>query len=140
MRRLPDWDARLAAYLEPLRLREFAWGHHDCCTFAAGAVEAMTGVDPIPEFRGAYDDAIGAVQALRTIGQGTLSATLDTKFDRVAPALAQRGDLVMTSGLLGICWGSFAIAVGREGAREGLLRLNRTEWVDARAWRVAYGS
>ncbi len=139
MQRLPDWDARLAAYLEPLRLRAFAWGSHDCCTFTAGAVEAMTGIDPIPEFRGAYDDAIGAARALRTLGQGTLAATLDRKFAAIAPALAQRGDIVMTGGLLGICWGSFVMVVGREGEREGLLRLDRTEWAEPRAWRVQYG-
>lgn len=139
MRRLPDWDARLAAYLEPLRVRAFAWGSHDCCTFTAGAVEAMTGIDPIPEFRGAYTDAIGAARALRTVGQGTLAATLDQKFAAIAPALAQRGDIVMTGGLLGICWGGFVMVVGREGEREGLLRLDRAQWIEPRAWRVQYG-
>jgi hypothetical protein len=77
MYRKPDWEARLAAYLEPLRLRAFAWGQHDCCTFSAGAVEAMTGVDPMPEFRGRYSTAIGSARALSRFGRGTLDATLD---------------------------------------------------------------
>ncbi|MBB4620123.1 DUF6950 family protein, partial [Sphingomonas abaci] len=72
MHRYPDWEARLAAYLEPLRARPFAWGRHDCSTFAAGAVEAMTGVDPMPEFRGRYSTARGSVRALRRFGAGTL--------------------------------------------------------------------
>lgn len=138
MHRLPDWEARLAAYLEPLHARPFAWGSHDCCIFSAGAVEAMTGVDPMPEFRGRYTTAIGSVRALKRFGAGTLEATLDRKFGLVPPSLAQRGDIVMSSGLLGICWGSFLIAVGSEAGREGLIRIDRARWEAPRAWRVPY--
>ena len=95
MHRLPDWEERLAAYLEPLRTRPFEWGAHDCCTFTAGAVEAMTGVDPMPEFRGRYTTAIGSARALRRYGAGTLDATLDGKFVRLDATLCHRGDLVM---------------------------------------------
>ncbi len=139
MDRKPDWETRLAAYLEPLRLRAFAWGEHDCCTFAAGAVEAMTGVDPMPEFRGRYSTARGSVRALRRLGAGDLAATLDGKFEAVEPSLAQRGDIIMSDGLLGICFGAFLIAVGREGDREGLIRIERAAWGHPRAWRVRYG-
>lgn len=138
MHRLPDWEARLAAYLEPLRLRAFAWGEHDCCLFTAGAVLAMTGVDPMPEFRGRYSTAIGAERALRRYGASTLDATLDGKFAPIAPALAQRGDIVMTGGMLGVAWGSFLFGVGSEGEREGLVRVDRASWADPLAWRVPY--
>jgi hypothetical protein len=140
MYRKPDWEARLAAYLDPLRLRAFAWGRHDCCTFAAGAVQAMTDVDPMPEFRGRYSTAIGSARALRRFGAGDLTTTLDSKFERVEPSLAQRGDIVMSGGLLGICFGAFLIAVGREDEREGLIRFDRHAWADPRAWRVQYGA
>jgi len=139
MYRKPDWETRLAAYLDPLRLRAFAWGQHDCCTFAAGAVEAMTGVDPMPEFRGHYSTLRGSVRALRSVGRGDLASTLDAKFEAVAASLAQRGDIVMSSGLLGVCFGAFLIAVGREGDREGLIRIDRAAWTAPRAWRVQYG-
>lgn len=139
MYRKPDWDARLAAYLEPLRLRPFAWGRHDCCTFTAGAVEAMTGTDPMPEFRGHYSTAIGSARALRRFGRITLAATLADKFETVAPGMAHRGDIVMSSGLLGICWGPFLFAVGREGDRDGLVTIERRRWVEPCAWRVQYG-
>lgn len=139
MYRKPDWETRLAAYLEPLRARPFAWGEHDCCTFSAGAVAAMTDVDPMPEFRGRYTTAIGSGQALRRFGRGTLAATLDAKFEAIEPAFAQRGDVVMSSGLLGICMGAFLVAVGREGDREGLIRIERARWVEPRAWRVQFG-
>lgn len=139
MHRYPDWEVRLAAYLEPLRTRPFAWGDHDCCTFAAGAVAAMTGVDPMPEFRGRYSTAIGSARALRRFGQVTLAATLGAKFRQVPPALCHRGDIVMSDGLLGIGWGTFLFAVGREGDREGLVRIDRAKWVAPIAWRVEYG-
>lgn len=139
MYRLPDWETRLAAYLEPLRLLPFAWGTHDCTTFSAGAVMAMTGKDPMPEFRGHYRTALGSARALRRIGAGDLTSTLDRKFERVAASLAQRGDIVRSSGLLGICLGSFMVAVGSEGDHEGLIRLERARWVEPAAWRVQYG-
>lgn len=138
MHRYPDWEARLAAYLEPLRVRPFEWGRHDCCTFAAGAVEAMTGVDPMPEFRGRYSTAIGSARALRRHGAGELDATLDRKFAQVAPAMAHRGDVIMSGGLLGICLGPFLVAVGRQGDHEGLIRIDRARWAEPRAWRVPY--
>lgn len=138
MQRLPDWDARLAAYLEEIRACPFAWGRHDCCTFGAGAVLAMTGVDPMPEFRGRYRTQLGSVRALKRFGAGTLDATLDTKFVRVAPSLAQRGDLVMSAGAIGVVWNSVLIAVGSEGAREGLIQIERVRWVDPIAWRVPF--
>lgn len=139
MYRKPDWEARLTAYLEPLRALPFAWGQHDCCTFASGAVEAMTGVDPMPEFRGKYRSATTSLRALRRIGAGDLPRTLDAKFRTVAPSLAQRGDIVMHDGLLGICLGPVIVAVGRENEREGLVLFARADWIEPRAWRVEYG-
>ncbi|MGW8278533.1 DUF6950 family protein [Sphingomonas aurantiaca] len=140
MYRKPDWEARLAAFLESVRLQVFAWGSHDCCMFTGDAVEAMTDVDPMPEFRGKYRSAAGASRALRTIGAGDLPRTLDGKFQSVPPALAQRGDIIMHDGLLGICLGAVMVCVGLEGEREGLVLFDRSMWIDPRAWRVEYGS
>ena len=137
MFRKPDWEARLAAFLEPLRTRPFKWGEHDCCTFASGAVEAMTGVDPMPEFRGKYRSAATSSRALRTIGAGDLARTLDSKFRSVPASLAQRGDIVMHDGLLSICLGAVIVAVGRgrRAGRTGGVRPSRMD----RAPRLARG-
>ena len=136
MHRRVDWEVRLAAFFEQHRARVFAWGSWDCCHFAAGSVEAMTGVDPMPEFRGKYRTAAGAARALKRHGAGTLSGTLDRKFTAVPAALARRGDIIMSDGLLGLCWGAFLIAVGSDGDREGLIRIAREAWIEPLAWRV----
>jgi hypothetical protein len=139
MQRFPDWETRLASYLEPLRAVRFAWGKHrrgkmDCCTFSAGAVKAMTGEDPIPEFRDTYASEEEAQAALATIGNGTLIRTMNAKFDRVPPSHAHRGDIVMVDGNLGISMGDVSLHVGAEGERDGLIRYPRARW--RKAWIV----
>ncbi|GAM00571.1 DUF6950 family protein [Sphingomonas parapaucimobilis] len=141
MYRKPDWEARLAAYLEPLRLRPFGpWGTYDCCVFTDGGIVAMTDTSLMGEFVGRYSTPIGAARVLKRYGAGTLEATIDRKLEPIPAALAQRGDVVMSHGLLGICWTDFMFAVGSEGEREGLIRIERWSWGDPRAWRVPYGA
>lgn len=120
--RLPDWEDRFAGYLAARHDgTRFGYDHSgdptqdDCCTFAAGAVEAITGDDPMPEFRGRYRSKTGSLRALKTVGAGTLEATLDGKFDRVEAAFAQRGDLVMTGTGLAVCIGADALQPGDGG-------------------------
>lgn len=138
--RLPDWEDRLAAYLaERHAASRFGYAHaidaaqDDCCTFAAGAVLAITGVDAMAEFRGRYRTRIGSLRALRRIGAGSLADTLDGKFGRIRPAFAQRGDLVMTGSGLAVCMGAEALQAGDEG----LQRVPREEWVTA--WATSHG-
>lgn len=133
MRRFPDWETRLAAYLETLRDQPFRWGSLDCAIFAAGAVNAMTGVDPMRGLRG-YRSEAGAEKVLKEKAGGTLVRFMNSKFERVPVGLAHRGDLVMVDGGLAIAMGDVAIQVGQHGEREGLIRRHRAEW--QRAWRV----
>ena len=137
MIRFADWEERLSAYLDGLRGKPFAWGHNDCCTFAAGAVKAMTGEDMMAEFRGRYATSRGSVRALRKFGAGTLAGTLTAKFGEPVDQ-AQRGDVVMADGSLGICFGAFAIAVGEQGERQGLIRVPLPFDGWDHAWRVPF--
>jgi len=132
MVRLADWEARLSTYLADNADIELVYGKTDCCLFAAGAVLVQTGEDPMPEFRGKYRSAAGAVRALRTIGAGDLEKTLDAKFERKAIGFAGRGDLVMHDGAVGVCWTNFALFVPLEGS--GLVRVPRPDW--SAAWAV----
>ncbi len=135
--RRKDWEARLGAYLDKVRARPFRYGQHDCCLFAGNAVRAMTGRDPVKEFRGKYRSAATAQRALREIGGGDLAHVMTAKFGTpIAPALAQRGDLVMSDGSLGVCMGGFAYFVGEEGGAAGLIRVARAPWVAPLSWTV----
>jgi hypothetical protein len=133
--RLPDWEARLSAYLEPLLFSaRFAWGVCDCAIFSADAVRAMTGHDCAAAFRGRYSTSRGSARALNRFGAGSLKATLDSLLPAKPVGFAQRGDVVMHDGAAGICMGAFAFFVGQSDDQEGLVRVARAEW--SHAWGV----
>ncbi|GLI99113.1 DUF6950 family protein [Sphingobium sp. BS19] len=132
--RISTWEQALADYLASVADAEFTWGELDCALFAANAVLAMTGHDIAAPFRGKYSTAAGSARALKRYGAGTLEATFDTLLPVKPIGYARRGDVVMHDGGVGVCVGSHALFVGREGEREGLVRVPRAEWV--RAWGV----
>jgi len=142
MTRLPDWEARLSAWIVANRSREFAWGQWDCILMACSAVEAQTGVDPAAEYRGRYSDARGAAEALRELGEGTLIKTVDAEFDRRPVGKARRGDLVMFDQSIGVCVGGAGLFVGEERLTDaagipmhaGLVTIPRTSLTQA--WTV----
>lgn len=133
MNRVSDWEAALSEYINVMRHAPFEYGVNDCCMFAAGAVEAMTGVDAMAEFRGKYDSSLSAAKALRDIGQGSLEATIDAKFSEVAISQAKRGDIALFDDSLGIVAGSFAWFV----SDDGLERVQRADW--QKTWSVGHG-
>lgn len=130
--RLPDWEPRLAAYLEPLMAgARFEWGTLDCALFAADAVLAMTGHDIAAPFRGKYSTAAGSVRALKRYGAGELKSTFDTLLPPRPVGYVRRGDVVMSDGAVGVCMGAFALFIGEKADIDGIYRCDRTEWTDA---------
>ena len=129
--RLPDWPLRLAAYIEAARPVQFAWAVHDCCTWAAGAVEAITGSRvPLP----LYDGQRSAARLLRAMG-GLQVAVMDVLGSPVAPALARRGDVVLLEQLPGRP--ALAVCVGHAWAAPGLYGLAFGPMAEAcAAWRI----
>ncbi|KQV31153.1 hypothetical protein [Rhizobium sp. Root1204] len=115
--RLPDWHSRLSDYIDAVRQTPFAYGSHDCALFAAGAVEAITGVDPSLELRGKYKTLMGGLRQLKKLGfadHGEFAASL---FEEVHPSHAQIGDIAS------IDLGGGAIALGVvQGSRIFVLR------------------
>lgn len=87
---LRDYEA-LHAFVASHMRTPFAWGAHDCVTFAADAVMALTGEDPLKRFRGRWTSAQGAARLLERLGG--LEKAVDAVLSPVAPALAQRGDV-----------------------------------------------
>lgn len=134
MTRRSTWEADLSAYIASVRARPHVYGEHDCGLFVAGAVLAMTGDDFGAPFRGQYSTEIGCAKALKKHGAGDLETTLDSLFDRRPVGRLQRGDLVWDGAAVGVCMGSYALFVGQDGKREGLVRIERAAW--AAGWRV----
>jgi hypothetical protein len=101
-RRLPDWPERLADLLDTRLAMPFAWGSHDCATFAADEAEAV--ISALGGLEAAADDALRAIGAVDC-----------------PPALAQRGDLALflTGNMpaLGVIEGADVVAPGFDGLR-----------------------
>lgn len=128
--RLADWEGRLSAYLADHTSCAVAWGQMDCVRFAAGAVKAMTGTDPLPKLT--YKTEAGAWRALKRLGFTSLSQAVDAHLSPTHPAMARRGDVVMCDGALGVCIGGDALFLPVEGC--GLIRRPRKDWTSA--WAV----
>lgn len=128
--RFPNWEERLASYIESKRDEPFAYATNDCFCFSLGAVQAITGQDCMLEFRGQYSNKLGSLRALKEIGQGDLESTMDSKFPEIEIGLAGRGDIAFFDGSVGVVMGSFAWFV----SEQGLERVPREFW--DKCWRV----
>lgn len=118
--RTADWQSRLAGIVEHARTRPFAWGTHDCATWAFELRAALTGgADVAALWRGRYTTALGARrvmvrcgwQSLEAMGRDLLGAPL------ASPLSAQRGDLVLGGAdpAFGVCLGARAGFVAGPG-------------------------
>lgn len=90
MKRREDWPERLSAYIASVMWRPFVWGSHDCATFAAGAVQAVTGESvEIPKYG-------TAIEAARLTDEFNLGERMTRLLgEPIAPAMAQRGDVLL---------------------------------------------
>jgi hypothetical protein len=113
----------------------YAWGQHDCALFAAGAVEAMTGIDFAAEFRGKYEDEDGARRLLTSLGCEDVGDLASRYLPEITPAEARRGDVVMIEGQLGPF---LAVVDGRTAVGPSARGLTHTPVeLGTRAWGVA---
>jgi hypothetical protein len=105
LNRHETWAADLTAYLASVAARPLTYGSHDCALFAAGAVQAMTGVDLAADWRGAYDSPRKAARLLKDAGHANLASLLSSLLPEVAPAFAMPGDVVLVDGPQGLGMG-----------------------------------
>jgi hypothetical protein len=102
-------------FMQARRERPFAWGTNDCASFAADAVEAMTGERlQIPQA------ATPEAYARLLRDQGPLQAMVEALLGEPIPAsFAQRGDVVLLvlddRDTLGICVGADIAGPGADG-------------------------
>lgn len=126
--------AALIALIEAWQARPFRWRRgRDCVSFAAAAIEAQTGRDPLADIAlwSSRAEALALVEA-----EGGLKAALDKRLNRLPPSLAQRGDIagVLARGSdrrfgirLAVIEGATLVGPGRRG----LERLPRDAMVMA---------
>ena len=115
--RLQDWQLRFSDFGKARASMPFAWGSNDCCKFAAAAVEAITGKNPMATVAPYATE--GA--ALRLVAKaGDLEALASQYLGAaVPPLMAAVGDVVLVMNerrhMLGICNGTNVLAPGERG-------------------------
>ena len=131
--RVENWERLLAEAIEAARLRPFAWGTHDCPTFAFETRTALTGGDDTAAlWRGRYSTARGGERVMRRLGWASLEemgrSLLGTP--RASVLLARRGNIVLAdTGLgFGICVGASALGMAPEGLVTVPLTSCRFAW------------
>ena len=130
MPRFEDWPTRLNAAIDAARARPFDWERHNCATFAADCVEAITGVALHARFAGLHADMRTAVRNSEQLENEVAIVLSDCA--RVLPGYAQRGDVVLVRNggrvLLGICCGVSVAAVGEKGVEFMVMREALCAW------------
>ena len=112
-----------AAYIAARENMPFAWGSHDCAHFAAGAIKALTGIDPLAGIAG-WTSERGAMAELKR--RGGLIEGVSAILDEIPIAWAHRGDIGAVESeagpLLMVIEGMTLVGPGPTG----LVRLPRT--------------
>ncbi|SES76280.1 hypothetical protein [Variovorax sp. OV084] len=115
--RLPDWQLRLAEFGQARASMPFRWGSNDCCSFAAAAVEAITGENPMAA-ADRYDSEFGALRLIAAAG-GLRALVSSFLGDEIRPAAAAVGDIVLVlndgAELVGVCNGVNVMAPSAGG-------------------------
>jgi hypothetical protein len=129
--RVEGWEAVLARAVEAARHRPFAWGQHDCTTWAFDVVGQLTGCELV-DWRGHYHDQRSAMRYLRNQGARRLHEVGDFFLGkpRIAATFAQRGDLALVAPEhgFGICVGDHVAAPGNAGLSFVPLSAAVTAW------------
>lgn len=128
---MPHWEHRLAAAVASARSQPFAWGSHDCATWAFDLRQDLTGgPDVAARWRGHYRTAMGATRVMRRLGWADLAAMGRALLGEPHPTVlfAQRGDVVLGPDGFGICLGAQAVGMAPAGLVTLPLSACRLAW------------
>jgi hypothetical protein len=140
--RLLGWADRLRNYLLAQQDTPFAYGSFDCLSFAAGAVEALTGINIMARFRGTYTTHLGAmriahrVYGCRTVPDVLAAMMQEQGWSEVPPTFAQRGDVVLVA-----INDDLVVGIMHPNGREAVITTNQGLWrvplsSVRRAWKI----
>lgn len=117
--RLPGWQARLHIWIKAINGRPIKPGQHDCCLFAAGAIEAQTGVDLATPWRGWYTTMAGGRRMLRKAGYADHVALLAEMLPEARAARSREGDIAVVETpdgpAMGVVQGAAIYVLGVDG-------------------------
>jgi hypothetical protein len=126
--RVPNWESKLADFVESKSNEPFKWGVHDCATFACKCVEVITGVYPIK------DRWKSKAKAVRMLKERSIIDRTSDVLEEIDVNLAKRGDVVATMTEDGIALGIFMSPVAVFASKSGTSIRRRHELL--RAWKV----
>lgn len=120
MPRVENWERLLWEAIDEARLRPFAWGLHDCPTFAFETRARLIGGEDVAAlWRGRYTTALGGERVMRRLGWASLEAMGRALLGepRPSPLMAQRGDIVLAGNGagFGVCAGASAVGMAPGG-------------------------
>lgn len=91
--------------------RPFEWGPWDCFAF----VTERSGVDTSHMPPRTYKGPIGAARYIKRLGFASLADLMDSLMSPKPVGFAQRGDVLLVDGCLGICKGTYGLFLAEEG-------------------------
>lgn len=89
----------------------FVWGSADCFTF----VTQRVGIDTSHMPPRTYSGRIGAARYIKRLGYAGLADLMDSLREPKLVGFAQRGDVLLLDGCLGICKGAYGLFLSEEG-------------------------
>jgi hypothetical protein len=102
LKKLPVWNLRFINYVRETSedpeclLDQNNWSKHSCVSWAAGAVEAMTGENPYSSLCEGITTPLSAVKLIKQNGFNSLSDMLASMFEEVPVTLLQKGDITLS--------------------------------------------
>lgn len=114
-----DWPERLAEQIASAQNKEYVLGTHDCLRFTCQCIEAMTGIDLWPQFKG-YKTLREAQEKIKSIAPTLKEAACKVLGAEPSPTIAaRRGDVILFNDTfgehLGVCTGASAAVLQRHG-------------------------
>lgn len=91
--------------------RPFEWGPWDCFAF----VTERAGVDTSHMPPRTYTGRIGAARYIKRLGYAGLADLMDSLMPSKPVGFAQRGDVLLKDGCLGICKGAYGLFLAETG-------------------------
>lgn len=128
------WKAKLRNLITERASAPFVWGKNDCVLWAGDCYKAISGGDPVAEFRDAYDNEQGAKKAIVDYCGGNLTDAVLQMLGYPNQKKLEDGDIVMVQLAEGDTMGVYADGRAIVVGEKGLIEIPATQIVAH--WRV----